>query len=231
MSIKSSNTQIDKFKLEYESIWYITCKKGIGIEQNIITHSFLLPCSIWDKPAPLILKVQSNVHYTIFKFVVETLSSIKMEIRWWTLKFKFSDRSPSLSNYLQNVYTILKTSAMYCRSNDICKYVTTWKQILELYLWESFNYLVHFADILVLGVGDTTDSSRINKKIPSFMVKRRINIEVLPTEQACATFNFLNAESRYIAGALLPPLSLRPSEEDILLTKLKHRKLLIAQDD
>ncbi|PSN44879.1 hypothetical protein C0J52_06195 [Blattella germanica] len=86
-------------------------------------------------------------------------------------------------------------------------------------------------DILVLGAGDTTSSSKLNKQVLSFMVKYRINVEILPTEQACATFNFLNAENRYIAGALIPPISLRPTDDDILLTKLKHRKLLISDED
>ncbi|KAJ9584826.1 hypothetical protein L9F63_020823, partial [Diploptera punctata] len=86
-------------------------------------------------------------------------------------------------------------------------------------------------DILVLGVGDATNSTRLNKQVLSYMVKNRINIEVLPTEQACATFNFLNAERRHIAGALIPPLALRPTEEDILLTKIKQKKFLLTQDD
>lgn len=94
-----------------------------------------------------------------------------------------------------------------------------------------FGLLEPKLDILVLGMGEPSNSTRLTKQIISFMVKNKINVEVLPTEQACATFNFLNAESRFIAGAIIPPLSLRPSEEDILLSQLKTKKLLIAQDE
>lgn len=57
------------------------------------------------------------------------------------------------------------------------------------------------------------------------MKKHRLNLEVLPTEQACTTFNFLNSEGRYVAGALLPPQSLQTTDDDLLRSKLRYQNL------
>jgi NADH dehydrogenase [ubiquinone] 1 alpha subcomplex assembly factor 3 len=63
------------------------------------------------------------------------------------------------------------------------------------------------------------------------MTKYRISIEVLTTEQACATFNFLNAENRYIAGAVIPPRTLRPTDDDVLMSKKRRKRLYGPSDD
>lgn len=93
------------------------------------------------------------------------------------------------------------------------------------------NTLCNFTDVLVLGVGDTRDSFQLNSSILSFMAKYHISVEVLSTEQACATFNFLNAERRCIAGALIPPLTLRVTEDDVVLSKQRHKRLYETSDD
>lgn len=43
--------------------------------------------------------------------------------------------------------------------------------------------------------------------------------------KACATFNFLNAEGRMAACALIPPLHISYNENDVLQTKLKQKQL------
>jgi len=93
------------------------------------------------------------------------------------------------------------------------------------------NTLCNFTDVLVLGVGDTRDSFQLNSSILSFMAKYHISVEVLTTEQACATFNFLNAERRCIAGALIPPLTLRVTEDDVVLSKQRHKRLYETSND
>jgi NADH dehydrogenase [ubiquinone] 1 alpha subcomplex assembly factor 3 len=65
----------------------------------------------------------------------------------------------------------------------------------------------------------------------SFMAKYHISTEILTTEQACATFNFLNAENRYIAGALIPPLTLQPTDDDVVMSKKRQKLLYISGDD
>jgi NADH dehydrogenase [ubiquinone] 1 alpha subcomplex assembly factor 3 len=82
-----------------------------------------------------------------------------------------------------------------------------------------------------VGVGDVRNSSKLDSSILSFMAKHHISIEALTTEQACATFNFLNAENRYIAGALIPPLTLRPTDDDVLISKNRHKRLYGSSDD
>ncbi|XP_075166643.1 NADH dehydrogenase [ubiquinone] 1 alpha subcomplex assembly factor 3 [Haematobia irritans] len=87
-----------------------------------------------------------------------------------------------------------------------------------------FTALEPKLDVLILGIGDQTPSPNISKEILSFMRKYKINVEVLRTEQACATFNFLNAENRMVATALIPPLHIAYNENDILGTSIRKFK-------
>jgi NADH dehydrogenase [ubiquinone] 1 alpha subcomplex assembly factor 3 len=69
-------------------------------------------------------------------------------------------------------------------------------------------------DILVLGIGDAQPAPAFRKEMFLLMKKHNINIEVMTTESACTTFNFLNAESRLVAAALIPPTTLSVNEDD-----------------
>ncbi|XP_030371059.1 NADH dehydrogenase [ubiquinone] 1 alpha subcomplex assembly factor 3 [Scaptodrosophila lebanonensis] len=80
-------------------------------------------------------------------------------------------------------------------------------------------------DVLIIGIGDQSPSTSLSKRIIEFMKKYKINVEVLRTEQACATFNFLNAENRMVACALIPPLHLTYNENDVLQAKLRQKQL------
>lgn len=60
---------------------------------------------------------------------------------------------------------------------------------------------------------------------------KNINLEVLPTERACATFNFLNAEGRCVAGALIPPTVMRINEDDIARMQRQNRNFLKTEDE
>jgi len=60
-------------------------------------------------------------------------------------------------------------------------------------------------DILVLGVGDRNAMRNVDFRIIKFLKSKGINVEILPTDQALSTFNFLNSERRYVAGAFIPP--------------------------
>uniref|UniRef100_A0AC35TNA5 NADH dehydrogenase [ubiquinone] 1 alpha subcomplex assembly factor 3 n=1 Tax=Rhabditophanes sp. KR3021 TaxID=114890 RepID=A0AC35TNA5_9BILA len=70
-------------------------------------------------------------------------------------------------------------------------------------------------DILVLGVGDKKNIDAVRKRIIPVMQKYRIGLELMPTEEAIATFNFLNSEDRYVAAALYPP-------DDLVVTDLEY---------
>ncbi|KAK7868391.1 hypothetical protein R5R35_013678 [Gryllus longicercus] len=85
-------------------------------------------------------------------------------------------------------------------------------------------------DILILGVGDNQEFSTFNRNILKYMNQNKISVELLTTEQACTTFNFLNAERRYVAGALIPPNSLRVNEDDIAATKIRVKKIYEDND-
>ncbi|KAM7342749.1 NADH dehydrogenase [ubiquinone] 1 alpha subcomplex assembly factor 3 [Cochliomyia hominivorax] len=87
-----------------------------------------------------------------------------------------------------------------------------------------FTALEPKLDLLIIGIGDQTATPSFSKKILSFMKKYKINVEVLRTEQACATFNFLNAENRMVATALIPPLHISYNENDVLGTSIQRFK-------
>ena len=80
-------------------------------------------------------------------------------------------------------------------------------------------------DLLILGIGDMKTTPEFSKKIMSFMKKYNINVEVLPTEQACATFNFLNAEGRMVGAGLIPPVSITINENDLMRTQTRVNPL------
>ena len=83
-------------------------------------------------------------------------------------------------------------------------------------------------DILVIGVGDI--GNKVDMKVIQYMRSKKISLEILPTERACATFNFLNVEHRCVAGALIPPTSIRFSEDDLASTRMNNKKLLVMDD-
>uniref|UniRef100_A0A182NFV5 NADH dehydrogenase [ubiquinone] 1 alpha subcomplex assembly factor 3 n=1 Tax=Anopheles dirus TaxID=7168 RepID=A0A182NFV5_9DIPT len=85
-------------------------------------------------------------------------------------------------------------------------------------------------DVLVVGIGDNTITPAFSKKIIDFMKRHKINVEVLGTEQACATFNFLNAENRVVAAALIPPITLRINEDDLMQKQIAVSRTFEVSD-
>lgn len=67
-----------------------------------------------------------------------------------------------------------------------------------------FSLLEPKLDLLVVGTGDGSVPCDA-LPIIQFCRKQKINVEILQTEEACATFNFLNSEQRMVAAALIPP--------------------------
>lgn len=72
---------------------------------------------------------------------------------------------------------------------------------------------------------------KIRERIMRILKSKNISAEILPTDMACTTFNFLMAEGRSVGGALIPPLHIRITDNDVLNTKIKHRKLHKPSDN
>lgn len=66
-----------------------------------------------------------------------------------------------------------------------------------------FTLLYPKPDILVLGIGDP--GTKLSPDVFKYLRSKRLNVEILPTDMACATFNFLNSEHRYVVGGMIPP--------------------------
>lgn len=79
-----------------------------------------------------------------------------------------------------------------------------------------FTILEPKLDVLIIGTGDYPRSRTFDKTILEFLRKYRLNIEIVPTNQACAIFNFLNAEGRFVGAGLIPPRVVSLIESDIL---------------
>lgn len=80
-------------------------------------------------------------------------------------------------------------------------------------------------DILVIGTGDAEVTPQLVQRIKAITKKYKLTVEVLKTEAAIATFNFLNAESRVVAAALIPPKKLKFNDMDLMLNEARHKQL------
>lgn len=81
-------------------------------------------------------------------------------------------------------------------------------------------------DILVVGIGDQQASPKFQKNILTFMKKYNVNVEVLNTESACTTYNFLASEGRMVAAALIPPQNLIVTEDDYAKYMINRQHIL-----
>ena len=94
-----------------------------------------------------------------------------------------------------------------------------------------FTILDPKLDVLVIGHG-LTKSSR-NPVDPRTILKLRrngLNVEVLTTENAISTYNFLVEEGRVVAAALIPPDFVKIVDTDIIDTKERQKRLLSNTD-
>lgn len=80
-------------------------------------------------------------------------------------------------------------------------------------------------DILIIGTGDEEVTPDLINRIKAITRKYDLTVEVLKTEPAVTTFNFLNAESRMVAAALIPPKKLKFNDMDLMLTQARHQEL------
>lgn len=80
-------------------------------------------------------------------------------------------------------------------------------------------------DTLIIGTGDQPITREIGRTILEVTRKHRINIEILSTETACTTFNFLNQQGRMVAAALVPPRFIPFNDDDVIATQSRDNKL------
>ncbi|ELT90525.1 hypothetical protein CAPTEDRAFT_168638 [Capitella teleta] len=71
-----------------------------------------------------------------------------------------------------------------------------------------FTVLEPKLDVLIIGAGTSDDLKAVDPKIIQYLRTKKLSVELLTTDHALATFNFLNSEKRYVAGAFLPPSSM-----------------------
>ncbi|XP_074646103.1 NADH dehydrogenase [ubiquinone] 1 alpha subcomplex assembly factor 3-like [Tubulanus polymorphus] len=80
-------------------------------------------------------------------------------------------------------------------------------------------------DILIIGKGER--EAAIDNTILRTLLSHKINVEILSTDQACSTFNFLNSEGRFVAAALIPPSYVdRYHDDSVDLQSALDRQLL-----
>ncbi|XP_034943634.1 NADH dehydrogenase [ubiquinone] 1 alpha subcomplex assembly factor 3 [Chelonus insularis] len=92
-----------------------------------------------------------------------------------------------------------------------------------------FKILEPRPDILVLGLD--REYPRHEPFIVNFqkvVKKMGMSYEILPVEKACHTFNFLNAESRYVVGLFLPPRQIEHIDH-VLIQKRSTQEVLDQQ--
>lgn len=84
---------------------------------------------------------------------------------------------------------------------------------------EFFTLLEPKIDVLIIGAGGRMNVDSVRKRISRFLIKSKIGFEVMDTEEAVSTFNFLNGEHRCVAGALFPP-------PDLVVGSLEHGRAM-----
>jgi len=94
-----------------------------------------------------------------------------------------------------------------------------------------FTILDPKLDVLVIGHGMTNGARNpVDPRTILKLRKKGLNIEVLTTENAISTYNFLVEEGRVVAAALIPPDFVKLIETDITDTKERQRRLLSNKD-
>lgn len=78
-------------------------------------------------------------------------------------------------------------------------------------------------DILVIGTGDK--SVMPSKEAMSYLKSHKISPEILSTENAIATFNYLNVEGRCVAGAFLCPTRIVTLVEKVATMDFERKQL------
>lgn len=91
-----------------------------------------------------------------------------------------------------------------------------------------FTMLEPKIDILVIGKGER--EGVVDEQIIHFLRTHKINVEILPTDQACSTFNFLNSERRLCAAALIPPAYVDQYSDDIIEIEAKDEVYKLRSD-
>ena len=94
-----------------------------------------------------------------------------------------------------------------------------------------FSVLDPKLDVLVIGHGLTKEARNpVDPRVILKMRKKGVNIEVLSTENAIATYNFLVEEGRVVAAALIPPDFVKIVDTDVIETKERQRRLISSED-
>ncbi|KAG8318676.1 NADH dehydrogenase [ubiquinone] 1 alpha subcomplex assembly factor 3 [Homalodisca vitripennis] len=106
---------------------------------------------------------------------------------------------------------------------------------------KSLSLFLHLApklDVLVIGLSDARNQQllmNVRKEVYEMMNRwkpeDRMNIEVLPTEKAVTTFNFLNAEKRFVGAALIPPTHYSATLDDEFRTAYLTKKRESKEND
>ena len=72
----------------------------------------------------------------------------------------------------------------------------------------------------MIGYGDKNDDWKCLDNIMITMRKQKLTCELMPTDKAIHTFNYLVSEGRFVAAALIPPNTITNiTEDDMFLFK------------
>jgi len=91
-----------------------------------------------------------------------------------------------------------------------------------------FTVLDPKIDVLLIGYGDTPKKGEkfpVDTSVIMKMRKKGVTCELLTTENAIATYNFLVEEGRVVAAALIPPNQVKLVAQDVIDTKARRKQL------
>ncbi|KAH7691449.1 Protein NUAF-3 a [Aphelenchoides avenae] len=133
-------------------------------------------------------------------------------------KDMIESKQVGIVGYSSQGFRLLDRSFMFGPIAVFPKTVLSWRVLTPDDITEDslclFFLLQPKIDILVVGVGDRKNLDSVRKRVIPAAKKHRIGLELHTTEDAISTFNFLNAESRYVAAALYPPQDYHVTDDE-----------------
>ena len=93
-----------------------------------------------------------------------------------------------------------------------------------------FTILDPKIDVLIVGYGDNNTQTGkkqfpVDTRIIMKMRQKGVNMELLTTENAIATYNYLVEEGRVVAAALIPPNHVVVKDQDVVESKDRRKQL------
>ncbi|VDD74289.1 unnamed protein product [Mesocestoides corti] len=194
-----------------------------------MNRSGYIAARFWSRLSPL--SFGNSVSQSIFKFNRRSFSSIKdvivdpksASVNGNVDIVNYSLAGLFIVGYNEHGFMLSNGASVYGPMASFPQNAFSWninsaKDINEDSL-SLFRILCPEIEVLVIGKGGANEQID-HRGVLDLCWKHKLGAEILPTPIAIGIFNFLNSEGRYVAAALIPPIS--PDLYDVDQRRLKQ---------